>query len=792
MSAAPRDHEQTYATPIAYGTALAALLAALLLRWYSNPVLGERALYSSFLPAVMLAAYFGGFWPGFAYTMVCALLNNFLLVPPQFVLEFKGPGDTFAAGLFVLTGIFISVLSESFHRAQRRIVVTERQKAEEALRASEDRFRQMAENIHEIFWLMDAQYADLIYVSPRYEEIWGRSRQELYESPKLILQTLHPDDRAAMLEMINRRKQGLFTEGEYRILRPDGAVRWIRSRAFPVSDEEGALVHIAGLAEDITDRKRGEEALRHAKDTAESASRAKDDFLANVSHEIRTPMNAILGMTELVLSTQLDKNQQQSLRTVHSAAENLLSIINDLLDFSKIEAGKLELDHTEFSLRTAIDDTVQALRMRAEQKGLILNVQVSADVPDRLVGDPGRLRQVLLNLLGNAVKFTEQGVVTLTVELVGSPEPANRVQLRFKVVDTGIGISPEHQKRIFDAFEQADTSTTRKFGGTGLGLTISAQLVALMGGSIRVESTRGQGSAFSFTAQFALQPQQQAFHRDVNSKDTTIGSDAALQPEQNGATRKLRILVAEDNEFNIEVLTQHLSRAGHQIRIARDGRTALDLALNGQFDLLLLDIHMPEMDGFEVVQGLRQSEKTSGKHLPVVALTARSGKEDRRRCLAAGMDEFLAKPIQGANLQEVIKRLTSTTVFEDVQLLDLIDPAAVYSACGGDEQILKSICSAFQTGLRDQLVQMNLAIDAGDSHALREAAHKLCGTLSAFSPRVAAVASELEERASTHSVDDCDSLGQRLRSLSLALIKEVDDFATGKNRLFQSGGFSTD
>ena len=294
---------------------------------------------------------------------------------------------------------------------------------------------------------------------------------------------------------------------EKRLLRKDGSPVWINLFVSLQRDAAGQPAHSIGVIEDISERKRLEEEARRAKEAAEAANRAKDEFLANVSHEIRTPMNAILGMTDLALDTPLTDDQRQCLRTVKSAADNLLGIINDLLDFSKIEAGKLELDPADFSLRAAVGDTLRALAVRAHTKGLELVCHVQPDVPDALVGDAGRLRQVLLNLVGNAIKFTDEGEVVVRVEAAGDPaRRGRRSGCDFTVRDTGIGIPQDKQESIFRAFEQEDTSTTRKYGGTGLGLTIAARLVALMGGAITVDSEPGRGSTFAFTARFGLQP----------------------------------------------------------------------------------------------------------------------------------------------------------------------------------------------------------------------------------------------------------------------------------------------
>jgi CheY-like chemotaxis protein len=359
---------------------------------------------------------------------------------------------------------------------------------------------------------------------------------------------------------------------------------------------------------------------------AEAANRAKDEFLANVSHEVRTPMNAILGMTGLALDTPLTEDQRQYLTTVKSAADNLLGL-NDLLDSSKIEAGRLDLDLGGFSLWSAVGNTLRAVAARAHRKRLELVCNVQPAVPDALIGDAGRLRQVLLNLAGNAIKFTEQGEVVVQVAEEAAAEPADRqeVLLRFCVRDTGIGIPVDQQATIFPPFGQEDTSTTRKYGGTGLGLTITAQLVALIGGQIAVDSAPGQGSTLPAPA-----------------------------------TTPLHTLLAEDDEFSVRFMEQLLSQRGPLVRLATNGREALSLAEEGVFNLLLLDVHMPELDGFGVVGAIRERKRAMGGHLPVIALTARSRKEDQERCLAAGMDDFLTKPVSAAALFAAIDRVVST------------------------------------------------------------------------------------------------------------------------------------
>jgi PAS domain S-box-containing protein len=377
--------------------------------------------------------------------------------------------------------------------------ITERKNVEASLRTSEEQFRQLADSIREVFFVVTPEPLRVAYLSPAYEEIWGRPRQEAYDRAAAWIESVHPDERAGVVSYFGRLMQGIQSEMSYRIVRPDGSLRWIHSRGFPVHDPQGKLVRVVGIAEDVTERTRAEADLKKAKENAEAANRAKSEFLANMSHEIRTPMNGIIGMTDLVLETELNSEQVEYLNMVKGSAEALLTLLNDILDFSKIEAGKLELEDLSFDLRKSLGEVVKTLAIRAQQKGLELIFDVASEVPTYVVGDPARIRQVLVNLVGNSIKFTERGEIEIKVQT--DAQTAQGAVLRVSVRDTGIGIPVDKQQKIFEAFSQADSSTTRKYGGTGLGLTIVGQLVGLMGGKLWVESEAGKGSTFYFTVQ---------------------------------------------------------------------------------------------------------------------------------------------------------------------------------------------------------------------------------------------------------------------------------------------------
>jgi PAS domain S-box-containing protein len=484
--------------------------------------------------------------------------------------------------------------------------------------------------------------------NPAAERLFGWTEKEVIGHRLPFI----PDDKQGEFhERIRKSLQGQELSGEsVRRVKKDGSSVELSIASAPLRDAKGIETGLISVITDLTERRQVEEALENARAAAEAANRAKSEFLANMSHEIRTPMNGVIGMTELALDTELTLEQREYLSMIKSSGDALMNVINDILDFSKIEAGKLELDPIQFNIRDTVEDAARTLAVSAHQKGLQLVTDIQPGIPDGLVGDPVRLRQVLLNLLGNAVKFTDVGEVILRVE--GEPT-RNGVDLHFSVRDTGIGIPADRQKLIFEAFTQADNSTTRKYGGTGLGLTITSRLVDLMGGRIWVESQPGAGSIFHFNAPF------------------TLGAGAALQiPREvddgrnlpahllREARPTLRILLAEDNPVNRALARRLLENKGHTVVTANNGLEALAFLETESFDVALMDVQMPEMNGFEATRALRQKERTSKKHLPIIALTAHAMKGDEERCLAAGMDAYISKPIRNTELLALLERVT--------------------------------------------------------------------------------------------------------------------------------------
>jgi PAS domain S-box-containing protein len=702
--------------------------------------------------------------------------------------------------------------------------ISERKKAQEALRSSEQRYRLLFQRnmAGVVRTTLDGRVIDcnqsfaqiLGYSSPA--EVLQHSAQEFYGET---------GGRDALLARLKEHKAVTFYELCLR--RKDGSRVWVLENSNLVESNNGAPPEIEGTLIDITERKRAEEEWRQAKEAAEAANRAKSEFLANVSHEIRTPLNGVVGMTELALETILSPEQREYLEAIKSSAASLLSVINDILDFSKIEARKLELDSVEFRLPDTLGEALKPLAISAQQKGVEVCLEISAAVPEVLHGDPERLRQVIVNLVGNATKFTEQGEIVLAVERLDGD--LGNLCLHFSVRDTGIGIPPEKHRMVFEPFAQADGSIKRKFNGTGLGLTICARLVEMMGGKIWMESEGGKGSTFHFTACFrAAAPRRDeaalpdlhgqsilvvddnltcqrilgSLLRQWNAQPVLCGSareallaldqaerqripftvallDASL-PEPDGLTvaerirndpelvkatilllsgssqgsdlaqcihmgaraclkkpvlaqelleavrrasdtlqerteeatvpdaasqpnvgRKLQILLVEDNDVNCTLMTRVLEKRGHTVVTARNGREALGAvqhAPRGVFDLVLMDVQMPDMDGIETTAAIRAHERLVGGRVPVIAVTAYAMKGDRERCLSAGMDGYLSKPIQIQELRDLLREYEDRPALGEgpavpLELLHLPSPSGRGGAGGEGGEFLHSLAN---------------------------------------------------------------------------------------------------
>jgi PAS domain S-box-containing protein len=546
-------------------------------------------------------------------------------------------------------------------------LAVERAQTEKALRESQTNYRLIADHSSDVIWLLALPSMKFTYISPAIERLRGWTAEEVMQQPF----------EAAMTEASGRRVSALLSDILQRIADGDYAARFASAEveqpckdgriiitevvATILLDDNGQPKQILGITRDISERKKAESelaqyrlqlerkveerttALSVAKESAEAANRAKSTFLANMSHELRTPMNAIMGMTDLALRRSTDVQQKEQLLTVVKASRNLLAIINDILDISKIEAERLTLDLSAFRLSSVIDNLHSLIGFKAAEKKLPLRIDIDpalANTP--LIGDPLRLGQILLNLTSNAVKFTEAGSITVRIELL--EEIQDDLLIRFEVRDTGIGISPADQRRLFFAFVQADGSTTRKYGGTGLGLAISQQLAQMMGGKIQLESQPGIGSVFSFCARLTRA-------KDFVEAEPVSAEDSAENRLSQHCAGQ-RILLVEDEPINQEVSKGLLAEVGLLVDLAEDGEEAVKRAQEGRYDLILMDIQMPRMNGIDATRAIRQLPGLA--RTPIIAMTANAYEEDRQRCLEAGMNDHIGKPVDPDLLFETL------------------------------------------------------------------------------------------------------------------------------------------
>jgi PAS domain S-box-containing protein len=829
-------------------------------------------------------------------------------VPSSFRIFLRGPADitvlqkptwwtaTRTLAVLGLMAVLIVVVLGWVATLRRRV-----QQQTETIRyrleneaALEQRYGELFENARDIIFTLDLK-GNFTSLNSAAERFSGYSREEVLKMN--IMQIVAPEDRDSATYLDGNALDKSESIYELNAIRKNGSVRTLEISSRPIYDNSRA-VGIQGIARDVTERKEMEADLEKARDVAVKSARLKSEFLANMSHEIRTPMNGIIGMTELALDTDLTDEQQEYLGMVKQSAESLLVVINDILDFSKIEAGKIDIDAVDFDLGETISNLIRPLAVRAHEKGLEITTHVTPDVPDYLSGDATRLQQILVNLIGNAIKFTEQGEVCLSIEKETQRE--SEVVLHLKVKDTGIGIAPEKQALIFEAFAQADGSTTRKYGGTGLGLSITAQLVNLMGGEIRVESSKetGCGSTFHVVLPFGFAKTVAATSADLSQLEnlpvlvvddnatnrkvleetlatwhmqvTAVESgQAALTemkraaaannafklllldmhmpemdgielmknikqcPDLSGAAimmlssadlskqrayckelgldillvkpiwrsellsairkvlgtrtqrkddsamnrgqlaepngRKLQILLAEDNLINQLVATNVLKKQGHAITVANNGKQAFEMFVEGNFDIVLMDVQMPEMNGFDATGLIRDYEQSTQRRTPIIAMTAYAMTGDRERCLEAGMDGYISKPLQTEELLRKVAELTSlpTTLTNGNNQDNDEIVSALVARVDGDVEVARYLAVLFVEDCPKLLGQIREALEQHDHEKLKRAAHTMKGSVCYFaSDRATEAAQRLETQGSNN---DLANAMESLKDLELAL-----------------------
>ena len=616
----------------------------------------------------------------------------------------------------------------------RKLVEAEQKKLDQRLRDQQFYTRSLIES--NIDALMTTDPAGIITdVNKQMEALTGCTRDELIGAPFKDFFTDPERAEAAIRLVLNEKK---ITDYELTACARDGKKTVVSYNATTFYDRVRTLQGVFAAARDITERKQVEAELKQARAAAESASRTKSDFLASMSHEIRTPMNAIMGVADLLAKTQLSPEQDKYVQIIRRAGDNLLNLINDILDLSKVEASQLELERTGFSLNDLLEKVMEMVAVRAQEKGLSLVCEIAPNVPTGLVGDPTRLRQVLLNLVGNAIKFTESGEVSLRVTPDGdSSVPA---ALRFTITDTGIGISSEKLSGVFEQFTQADSSTTRRFGGSGLGLTISKRLVELMGGRIWVASVIEKGSVFSFAVPFEIWA----------GATRRAGVPVGMDPEP--PLSPLHILLAEDSPDNRTITLAYLEDTPYRVEVAETGAVACRMFEAGHYDLILMDRQMPVMDGLTAARTIRTWEQANGRPpTPIIALTASALKGDREKCMAAGCTAYLTKPIKQEVLLLAIKEHSMIAPASPNQETGGRDATAAYTEPKSTDRIPR-----FLRNCRQNVIAMEDALDRGDFQTVEFLGHGMRGAGGMFGfPAITDIGAALEQAA--ESADTSES-----------------------------------
>ena len=817
-----------------------------------------------------------GFGLALFYTVFDSVLYIFLSYDVDFFQRLLGPDISAIWSRVAILCLFIIFGSHA------QFTINQRTAAEAALRESEEKFRTIIETTPDGYYEID-QGGNFTFFNDSMCKIVGYSRNEIAGLNQLEL--LDEANSQKLKDVFNQvlGSGKPVTSLAWTLSDKSRSLRFLESSVSLIKDPKGNPLGFGGFIRDVTQRQRAEVMYR-AKLAAEAASRTKSEFLASMSHEIRTPLNAIIGLVELMLTSDLPPDQREDLDVVKSSAYSLLSIINNILDFSKIEAGRLEFEKTPISFRQFMDESLKIMGMKAHEKGIELAYRIAPDIPDRIQGDPVRLRQVLLNLVDNAIKFTKKGEVIVSV--AAQSQTDDEVMLDIAVTDTGIGIPEDKQRSIFGAYSQGDPSTLRQYGGTGLGLSVSAQLVDLMGGKIKLKSQPFRGSSFRFTAGFMIQ-QDGDNHKTENAHPDLVGlcamvvddnesvrkitteiledlqikvvavsspqearellstsqventpfdlilidsdmpgidgfslaewiinhqiSDADIimllsfphlkrkaeldvlgisisivkpfgaleleetllrargvdKPESELTahthkravripSRPLKILVAEDTAFNQKFIQRLLDRWNHQVKLVGNGRQALEALRNESFDIVLMDVQMPHLNGLEATKTIRLEEQQSHNHIPIIAMTAHAIKGDRERCLEAGMDEYVSKPIDSDKLFDAIEKLTGDPDTPDKKedASAAIDTAMLLKAFDGDWNFFKEVVDVFLDDYPKLIDDLHRAYKETDSNTLMRAAHSLKGMLKNFQAEPASeVAFKLETQGKVGNFD---------------------------------------